>query len=130
VNRFLGDGVLALFGPASSAVAAARDLLAEAARLRERGGVWADFHLGIGIDSGEVLLGAIGGPERVEYTAVGATVNRAARLQGLSRKTQLRLVISASCAAALGPEFDLVPLGDVRLKGFEGAEPVYSLPDP
>jgi class 3 adenylate cyclase len=133
VNKFLGDGILALFGAphehpthARAAAEAAHELLAAADSLRRHGGIWSGFEIGVGLDTGDVVVGAIGAPDRVEYTAIGATVNRAARLQSLAGRAGRRIILSRATAATLGPRANLVSLGDVSLKGFSAPEPAYA----
>lgn len=133
VNKFLGDGVLALFGApdehpnhAHAAVEASHEILAAADELKAQGGIWDAFEIGIGVDTGDVVVGPIGSPTRVEYTAIGATVNRAARLQSLARAAQHRIIVSRTTLEALGPRANVVSLGSVSLKGFSGPETVYA----
>jgi adenylate cyclase len=134
VNKFLGDGLLALFGApdahashARAASQAARAVLRAAEELRKRGGIWQHLQVGIGLDTGEVVVGAIGGPSRVEYTAIGSIVNRAARLQALSDGG--RVVMSDTCARALGERTRTVSLGKMPLKGFAEPVAVFALAD-
>jgi class 3 adenylate cyclase len=133
VNKFLGDGMLALFGApdehpnhAQAAAAAAHEMIYAVDRLRERGGVWKHLDVGIGLDTGPVVCGAVGAQTRLEYTAIGSVVNRGARLQGLTRKAHRRIVVSESCVRALGPRANVVSFGEVQLKGFDEPVPVYA----
>lgn len=132
VNKFLGDGILALFNAPDehpnhtrAAAEAAHDLLAVADELRRRRGIWEGFDVGIGLDTGSVVVGPIGAPHRLEYTAIGSTVNRAARLQGLSRTGGHRIVLSSAFVERLGPNANVLSLGAVSLKGFSLPEPVF-----
>lgn len=137
VNKFLGDGVLALFGApdpspdhAMAACEAARKLAMAAYDLRQRGGIWTRLRIGIGIDTGDVVVGTMGGRDRLDYTAIGSTVNRAARLQALSDLDN-PIVVSDECARELTPEqatsLDLQPLGEVSIKGFATQTRVHRL---
>ncbi len=104
VNKFEGDGALAVFGapaplpdPAGAALAAGRDL---AARLpTEAAGVEA----GIGISAGSVVAGNIGAPARYEYTVIGDPVNEAARLTDLAKGRPGRVVASQTAVLAAAP---------------------------
>jgi class 3 adenylate cyclase len=132
VNKFLGDGLLVLFGApeehpnhARAGAEAAHDLIRVADELRRQGGIWEDFDVGIGLDTGVVVVGAIGAPSRVEYTAIGSTVNRAARLQSIARDQPHRIVVSQPCLVSMGSQANVVSLGPVSLKGFAEPEPVY-----
>jgi len=124
VNKFLGDGMLALFdsqapggGHADAALAAARDLVEVAAELRERGGIWAELSIGVGLDTGPVLLGTVGADQRLEFTAIGATVNRAARLQALARPGGHSIILSRACVDALTVRRAIDALGREPIKG-------------
>jgi adenylate cyclase len=128
INKFMGDGMLALFGAphdlpehAAAASESARAIIEAARELRTRGGL-EDLEVGIGLDTGPVVVGGIGAEHRAEYTAIGTTVNRAARLQGLTRKGPFRVVLSADFVARLPETQGIVSIGPVRLKGL--SEPV------
>lgn len=129
VNKFMGDGMLALFGapnrhrePVHAAVRAAHDIMYAADDLRGQGGICAQLDVGISLDCGDVVVGEVGASSRAEYTAIGTAVNRAARLQGVSREASRRIVLSEAVAQRLGPRANLVSMGTVRLKGL--SEPV------
>jgi len=133
VNKFLGDGVLALFGApeplphhARAAVECARQLARAADELRAQGGVWDELQIGVGLDTGDVVLGAVGSSDRLEYTAIGATVNRAARLQALTASTGRRIVLSARTATELDSDDSLLPLGEARIKGVDRPVRIYT----
>jgi class 3 adenylate cyclase len=132
INKFLGDGLLALFDPtrmagndAEAAIRAALALCAEAEALRNRSGIWAQLHTGIGIDTGPVVIGTVGSDERLEFTAIGSTVNRAARLQAFAGSGATRIVVSDSTARAVDGACELAPLGSVEVKGFERPVEIY-----
>ena len=107
VNKFLGDGFLALFGApietadaAQEAVAAAREMLAAMDEVNAASD-W-PLRIGIGIHFGEVVAGNIGSPRRKEYTVIGDTVNFAARLESLNKEFNSQLLISSAVRDALG----------------------------
>lgn len=133
VNKFLGDGVLALFGApeqrpghADAAIRCAKQLVRAADELRAKGGVWDELQVGIGLDTGDVVLGALGSSDRLEYTAIGATVNRAARLQALSATTGRRIVLSARTASEIDDSGSLLPLGEATIKGVDRPIRIYT----
>ena len=129
VNKFLGDGLLALFkqdAHAESAVRAGAEIQKLIRRLRERGGIWTHLALGIGIDSGPVVAGPIGATNRVEHTVIGSPVNRAARLQAFAERDRYRIVLSAAVSSDLPESFRVRSLGPVELKGFSRAEEIFA----
>src|SRR2546427_7343380 len=125
VNKFLGDGFLALFGapleapdPAHRAVAAAREMLEANARVNEATS-W-PLRMGIGIHIGEVVAGNIGSPRRKEYTVIGDTVNFAARLEALNKEFNTQFLISSDVHEALGDDGkDAVSLGVAPVSGYD-----------
>lgn len=113
LDKFIGDCIMAFWGAplddaqhARRAVACAldmeRELLAFKAELGEAG---KDFDVGIGIHSGPAVVGFIGAQQKIEYTAIGDTVNLASRIEGLT-KNVARILVSQDTAAACG-EADL-----------------------
>jgi adenylate cyclase len=133
VNKFLGDGFLALFGapfeaedPAHRAVAAAREMLAAMARIND-GSSW-PLRIGIGVHFGEVVAGNIGSPRRKEYTVIGDTVNFASRLEALNKEFGSQLLISSAVRDVLGTDCtDAVSLGEVPIRGYEQPMMVWQL---
>jgi adenylate cyclase len=135
VLKFMGDGLLAIFpagdrdegpscGAALSAVQHARhNLAAHNDELAEAG--HARLRFGAGLHFGNVVYGNIGAAGRLDFTAIGPSVNRAARLQELSRELGCELAASAAIASACAGS--LVPLGRHQLAGFAQAEDVFGL---
>ena len=133
VNKFLGDGFLALFGApiddpdaAQRAVAAGREMLA-AMSDNNAGHHW-PLRIGIGIHIGAVVAGNIGSPRRKEYTVIGDTVNFAARLESLNKDFNSQFLISAAVRDVLGNlSDDAVSLGEVPVKGYDRPMEVWRL---
>jgi class 3 adenylate cyclase len=129
-NKFLGDGLLAVFGAperlsdhADRAVAAAKDI-AEA--LAERFGD--DLRFGIGINSGPVVVGSVGGGGRLEFAVIGDPVNVAARVENLTRETGDPVLATEAVRCLLSDgDFELEPRGDFALKGVSEPVPIYAL---
>jgi adenylate cyclase len=129
-NKFLGDGLLAVFGAperlpdhADRAVAAAGAI---ARQLRRRFG--AELTFGIGINSGPVVVGSVGGGGRLEFAVIGDAVNVAARVEHLTRETRdiVLLTEATRCLLTSGTEH-IVPRGSFALKGVSEPVPIYSL---
>jgi class 3 adenylate cyclase len=139
VDKFIGDAVMAFWGApipvpdhARRAVAAALEMRAELAALnarwRERG-VPVELRIGIGVHTGEAIVGNIGSLSRkLEYTAIGDTVNLTSRLEGMTVPMGTDLLISDATREAAGDAFDYHPLGEVQVKGKEQAVRVHALP--
>src|ERR1700726_4148080 len=133
VNKFLGDGFLALFGapfeaedPAHRAVAAGREMLAAMDGINA-GSDW-PLRIGIGIHFGEVVAGNIGSPRRKEYTVIGDTVNFASRLEALNKEFGSQLLISTAVREALGEDGgDAIALGEIPIRGYEQPMMVWQL---
>jgi adenylate cyclase len=133
VNKFLGDGFLALFGApiedpqaAQCAVQAAREMLA-VIEANNRDSDW-PLRIGIGLHVGAVIAGNVGSPRRKEYTVIGDTVNFAARLEALNKQFGSQLLISADVRHALGDDGgDAVLLGNVPIRGYEEAQAIWRL---
>jgi adenylate cyclase len=122
VNKFLGDGMLIVFGApanqpddAQRAMAASRAMLAEVTRMRERG-EFPNLRIGIGMHRGEAVVGNVGGMQRQEYTAIGDTVNTASRVENLTKVLGRSLLVTRECREALGSE-RFEPLGSHTVKG-------------
>jgi adenylate cyclase len=119
-NKFVGDGLLGVFGAperlddhADRAVAAAIDI---ARSVREHYGE--RLRIGIGLNSGSVVAGTIGGGGRVEFTVIGDVVNTAARVQDVTRLTGDDVLLTEATRALLtGDHGGFVARGDAALKG-------------
>ena len=133
VNKFLGDGFMALFGApiadpqaAHHAVAAAREMLV-AMEQNNIGSDW-PMRIGIGVHLGSVVAGNVGSPRRKEYTVMGDTVNFAARLESLNKEHHSQLLISAAVRDALGEHGrDAVLLGEVPVRGYDAPQAIWQL---
>lgn len=120
VDKFIGDAILVLFNAPldqpEHTLRAAETAWAIQAGLRNHP---SGLSVGIGIHRGEAVVGQVGTPERMEYTAVGSTVNLASRLCGLAQGGQV--VVSAEVAAALAADgrFELEAQPPVAVKGVD-----------
>jgi class 3 adenylate cyclase len=110
VNQYLGDGMMVLFGAPElqpdHALRAVRAALAILSRVHQLAGRWKDlgaeaFRIGIGIHTGKAVVGTVGSPRRLDYTAIGDTVNTAARIESCNKQLHSELLVSQSTLAAL-----------------------------
>ncbi len=129
VDKFIGDGMMTLFGvpqalacPEQNALDAAREMLGAMqglnAELAASG--LPELRIGIGLHSGEAVIGHVGSQERHEYTAIGDTVNVAARVCDLPKVLGAPLVCTEAVARALGFPAYLTDAGVQKIKGHAG----------
>ena len=132
LDKFIGDCIMAMWGAplddpqharhaVETALEMERVLLDFRSELGERGKA---FDVGIGIHSGPAVVGFIGAEQKLEYTAIGDTVNTASRIEGLTKEAGCRIAISReameACARGTDPAalpFDFVPRGSYKAKG-------------
>src|SRR5947209_18117818 len=136
VNKYLGDGFMAIFGAGDSkskhaqdAVTAGREILLAVdalnrdliARSRE------PLRIGIGIHSGPAIVGSIGSPQRLEFTAIGNTVNIASRVEGLTKATGRPLLVTAAVRDRSGDSFSFEELQPQEVRGIDGRLTVFAV---
>jgi adenylate cyclase len=138
VTTYIGDGIMALFGgPIPQADHADRALAAAQAMLelklpdfngwlKEEG--IQPFRMGIGLNSGPVMAGNVGSEKRLEYTAIGDTVNTAARLEGMTKDTPYDLFVADSTRERLADSDSLVYVDDLPIRGRQATVKIWSLP--
>lgn len=133
IDKFLGDGMMVIFGAPQDdsyqeehAVMAAIEMQQELRILCEN---WQNqgrrpIRMGIGINSGNAIVGNIGPSEHMEYTAIGDTVNLASRLETASKEVGVDILISEHTYEGARPAFKWKPTGPVRVRGRE--EPILT----
>ena len=127
LDKYIGDGLMALFGAprfpedgdgeghARQSVDAALDMIAAHRRMVEKNDPSKAFSFRIGINTGPVYAGFFGTKQRLEYTAIGDTVNTAARLEGRAELNSV--LISQATRDAFGDQFAVQATGALELKG-------------
>jgi adenylate cyclase len=126
INDFVGDAVMAVFGaPVSdpehawnavqSALDMDRALTALNARWKAAGLM--ELRMGIGIHTGRVFAGNIGGRDRIKYTVIGDPVNVASRVEGLNKDLSTTLLVTEETLAAVGNRITVRDCGPVAVKG-------------
>lgn len=136
VNKFIGDGMLAFWGVpkrnehhAELAVKAALDMrkvVEELNQVRRNNGAQ-PIRIGIGVHTGPVAAGMLGGSDQHEYTVIGDAVNVASRVEGLTKNLGVDILVSQSTWELLGGQFSGERLEEQKVKGRKEAVVVYAL---
>jgi adenylate cyclase len=136
LDKYMGDGLMAFWGaPVESPDGAARccraalDMVTALAALNrgwEQEG-FAGLEMGVGINTGDAVIGNFGSTTRFNYTAVGDQVNLASRLEGLTKEYGATVIVAESTRQVLGDAFVWREIDRVRVKGREAAVVVYEL---
>jgi adenylate cyclase len=136
LDKYLGDGLMAVFGaPLSSgrdeemAVRAAvrmRDVIEEFNKQRRTGGL-AEIQTGIGIHCGVVIAGSIGSLKRLEYTVIGSTVNLASRIEQLNKQFSTDILISEATYRRVRHLVEVEPKPAAEIRGLIDAVTTYRL---
>ncbi len=127
VNKFIGDGILAVFSdedegatPGDHALRAVRC----AARMVTAP---SRFQTGAGIHTGTAVVGNVGSADKMEYTVLGDTVNLASRLESLNKEHHTKLLMSGITESRLGNAVETVHLGEVPVRGKALPIPLYTV---
>lgn len=134
VNKFLGDGFMAVFGaPISSegrdvqnAVQAALEILAKVEALNQSARI-PPTRIGIGLHAGPAMTGSVGSVDRKEYTIIGDTVNLAARVEQLNKEHGSELLATAAVLEQCDGQFAASELAAVQVRGREEAVRLFRL---
>ncbi len=137
LNKFIGDGIMVVFGaplsegPREDACRAVRCAVEMLARVDQWNATKAPgdpiLKIGIGIHTGQVTSGNVGSPDRLEYSVIGETVNLASRLEALTKDFKTPLVLSPATWEHIRGQFSTVALGDAQVRGFTNSLPLYSV---
>jgi len=129
IDKFMGDGLLAVFGApegyrdhADRAVAAGLEVVEAAARGD------GELELRVGINSGPVIAGSIGGSGRLNFSVIGDAVNVAARVEAATRQTGDHVLVTAATKTALQRSVELEPREPIELKGKREPYEIYAVP--
>jgi adenylate cyclase len=126
VDKFIGDGIMAHWGAftpdkpnAKLAAQAALDMMTRLHQMNEQ---WAKLgkpplDIGIGLHTGEVIFGNVGTGKKVDFTAIGDSVNLASRLEGANKEYKTHIIVSDTTLEELGTGADVKPLGNIVVKG-------------
>jgi adenylate cyclase len=141
IDKFIGDATMAIWGApiksdnhAIDAVNAAMEMME---KLKEVN-AWLEeknlpsLKIGIGINTGEAILGSIGSEQKADYTVIGDTVNLASRLEGVTKQYDCEIIVSEATKKALNDRIPCHVVDMIKVKGKENAIKIYSpiLPEP
>lgn len=140
LDKYLGDGMMVFFGApihyedhADRAMAASLEMLERLAELNKR---WLEqggptFDIGVGINSGPVVVGNVGSPERMDYTIMGGDVNLAARLESMNKEYKTKIIFSDRTLKYLKRKEELPGgikfLGEASVRGMVEAVGIYTV---
>lgn len=140
LDKYLGDGMMVFFGApihyedhADRALAASLEMLERLAELNKK---WQEqgvptFDIGVGINSGPVVVGNVGSPERMDYTIMGGDVNLAARLESMNKEYKTKIIFSDRTLKYLKRKEELPGeikfLGEASVRGMVEAVGVYTV---
>jgi len=135
LDKFIGDGMMVIFGAPEedpyqeeNALKTAVEMQTELQKLAER---WRpeglDLRIGIGINSGPAIVGNIGSSQRMEYTAIGDTVNLASRLETATKELGVGILLSEYTHNAVRGSFRFKNMGPVRIRGRNEPVLTYSV---
>jgi adenylate cyclase len=140
VDKFIGDAIMAIFGapildPESRehhALRAAKTALEMVAKLEELKEEWKakgypTFDIGVGINTGDMVIGNVGSPRRMDYTVIGDSVNTASRLEGLNKQFGTRIIIGEETYEEIKDRARVRFLGNVQVKGKAEEVGIYEL---
>jgi len=144
IDKYMGDAIMAFWNApvdapdhARRACLAALAMLANVRKLNgerrieiEQGDGEETYHeinIGIGINSGQCVVGNMGSQLRFDYTALGDTVNLASRLEGQSKPFGVKVILGQSTAKAVADEMAIIEIELVRVKGKKEPERMYAL---
>ena len=138
VNRFIGDAIMAIWGApladekhALNACLAARDMQLDMRKLREdfsqRG--LPPIFMRVGVHTGPAIVGNLGASDRFDYTAIGDSVNLAARLEGVNKFYGTEILVSNATVQLLGGALPLRPVDRVIVKGKTEAVEIFTVSD-
>lgn len=125
IDKFVGDELVAVFEGDTKEARAVDAAIRIQRVISERMGASEDIHIGVGINTGDVVMGAVGSNDRMDYTVIGNHVNLGARLCSAASPGQI--LISGSVAERLERRIPVIPLEPILAKGIEKPVPVFEV---
>ena len=124
IDKYIGDGILAFYGApiareeqAELAVSSAIEMIAMLDVLNKDLSLELPLNIGIGIHSGEAVVGNIGSEQKMEYTIIGDTVNTASRVENLTKEFKANILITEETRSRLKAKYNIIPEKEITLRG-------------
>lgn len=136
IHKFIGDGIMAVFGDpipnddhADQALVAALEMHKRLSEMRftSQNACIRQVHIGVGIHTGDLVAGDLGSDEFMEYTVIGRTVSLASRLESMNKEFSTGIIISGDTRAHLKHEYEMTPLGPTEIRGVADAIELYAV---
>jgi len=136
LDKYVGDAIMAVFGAPleleNHALAACKTALEMMEELRSLKQEWENeakpiLDIGIGIHTGEMIIGNVGSTKRMDYTVIGDNVNLASRLEGVNKELGTHVIISGATRQLVEKHVRTRNLGDITVKGKERPVAIYEL---
>ncbi|MEW5821862.1 MAG: adenylate/guanylate cyclase domain-containing protein, partial [Cyanobacteriota bacterium] len=138
LNKFIGDGLMVLYGvplsagsieqDAYNAISSSIKMLDAVTKLNKKWkNKYKEIKIGVGIHTGELIVGNIGSSKRMEYSALGDTVNLSSRLEGLNKEFDTRIIVSEDTYDIVKDKFNFKYLASKKVKGREKEVNIYTI---
>lgn len=136
LDKFIGDAIMAFWGAPQETSDHAERACETALKMMEKLAVlkndWQrrglpEINIGVGINSGEMIVGNMGSDRRFDYTVIGDNVNLASRLEGLNKQYQTNIIVSQFTFDRIKDDFEGEYLDKVNVKGKEIPVEIYKL---
>jgi adenylate cyclase len=126
VNKFIGDGILAVFTDEDAGQTETQAVRAVRCGI-DIVGAKSQFQTGVGIHTGQAIIGNVGSADKMEHAVLGATVNLAARLESLNKDWKTTLLMSEATKLLLDNEIETACLGQVAVRGYSQPVNIYTV---
>ncbi len=127
VNKFIGDGILAVFSDDDEGAKPGDHALRAVRCATRMVTAPSEFKTGAGIHTGPAVVGNVGSADKMEYTVLGDTVNLASRLESLNKEHHTKLLMSGATESRLANALETVHLGEVPVRGKAQPIPLYTV---
>jgi len=129
VDKFEGDGLLAVFGAPEPfedhAFRAGKAAIEICRRVNERGEA-GDLRVGVGVNTGRVVAGAVGGAGRLNFSVIGDAVNVAARVEAMTRELDRDVLLTPATVSSMGSGLAVESTGEHELRGIDGPVELFA----